>query len=298
MIVRTEFLFRNDPERIWPRLCHATMDTRRPCLFRFGIPKPVECRLPSEHGEVGATRECVSDHGTIQQRILEWVPPARLKFEMVSTDLDFRRHVDTLVDTFELRPLGPESTLVIRTSELRLHGPLAWIRAPGLWIGMKQVHRYVFQNWATLDPPRQLAPFSKIHWLWRGSYTGLRTLLGAILIGSIVSGTLTAAVILFGVSANGTLQDYLLGVSLLAAMAGVVSLFGVVLIGVPAYLLLARFDRAGAIPLVVIGFVAGASLSLPAIGSNQDSLFASLCAIDGAAAAFAARWWIDLRRTA
>lgn len=239
MIIRTEFLLRNDPERIWPRLCQATMDTRRPCLFRFGIPKPVECRLPSGHGEVGATRECVSDHGTIQQRILEWVPPTRLKFEMVSTNLSFRQHVDTLVDTFELRSLEPGSTLVIRTSELHLHGPLAWIRAPGLWIGMKQVHRYVFQNWAAMDPPRQTAPSSEIQWLWRGSYTGLWTLLGAIIIGSAVSGILTAALMLFGASANSTLQDYLMGVPLLAAMAGMVSLFGVVVIGVPAYLLLA-----------------------------------------------------------
>lgn len=81
-------------------------------------------------------------------------------------------------------------------------------------------------------------------------------------------------------------------------MAGMVSLFGVVVIGVPAYLLLAWFDRAGAIPLIVIGFVAGACLSLPAIGSKQDSVFASLCAIDGAAAALAARWWIGRRRAA
>ena len=69
MRVRTSIVIQRPPAEVWPLLCSSKMDPRIPCLFRLGIPKPVECRLPDGAGGVGQRRECVSDRGVIRQRI-------------------------------------------------------------------------------------------------------------------------------------------------------------------------------------------------------------------------------------
>jgi hypothetical protein len=48
------------------------MDTRIPCVFRLGIPKPVQCRLPDGVGGVGARRECVSNRGVHRYVFENW----------------------------------------------------------------------------------------------------------------------------------------------------------------------------------------------------------------------------------
>jgi hypothetical protein len=69
---------------------------------------------------------------------------------MADTDMPFRRHVCTLVDTFDLENVQPGRTRVTRTTEIVLAGRFRWVKAIGVYLGLKAVHRYVFKNWQHL----------------------------------------------------------------------------------------------------------------------------------------------------
>ena len=148
MRVATSWTIPGTRETIWPLLCHSYMTRKRSCLFCLGIPRPKQCRLSSGSGGVGQGRECVSEEGTIRQRILEWEEERRLRFQMEETDFAFRRCISSLVDTFELERLGASKTRVTRTTDVGIRGPLRWVKAMPIWFGLKLVHRFVFRNWA------------------------------------------------------------------------------------------------------------------------------------------------------
>ncbi len=147
MIVRTTVVIAKPPEEVWTLLCNSRMDARIPLLFRFGIPKPVECRLPAGVGGAGQQRQCVSNLGTINQRITLWEDNKTLMFEMMNTDMSFGRYVASIEERFDLASEGERQTKITRTTELKVKGWQGILRLPAFWIGLKNVHRYVFGNW-------------------------------------------------------------------------------------------------------------------------------------------------------
>lgn len=149
LVVRTRRRFSSAPGRVWPLLCNSQMAGATSPLFRLGVPQPIECRLPRGPGGVGAERECVSDQGVVHQRILEWSPESHLSFRMEETSLPFRSHIHEMVDTIDLIPTqaGVEVT---RTTAIRVKGRFQLFRKVMLFLGVKQVHRFVFQNWLQL----------------------------------------------------------------------------------------------------------------------------------------------------
>lgn len=146
MIVRTRQTFAHRARAVWPLLCESEMDRSGPFLLRLGLPRPVRCHLPDGPGGIGRERECVSDHGTVRQRILEWEPPVRLVFRMERTDLPELRPVEELVDTFDLEE-SSVGTRIVRTTHVRFRTPLPPWRRALLSLGLKRIHRYVFRNW-------------------------------------------------------------------------------------------------------------------------------------------------------
>lgn len=150
MKVRTSHTFDASPQPIWPLLCDSEMELSPPLFFLLGIPRPRLCRLPSGVGGVGEVRECVSDRGSIKQRILEWEEPRRLCFEMVDTDISFRRFVRGVVDSFDLEGISTDRTRVTRTTEIVFVGRFQAVKAIAVSLGLKIVHRYVFKNWDLL----------------------------------------------------------------------------------------------------------------------------------------------------
>lgn len=115
-------------------------------LFKLGVPQPIQCRLPGGEGGVGKERECVSDQGVVHQRILEWVPPRRLSFELESSDIPFASHVEEMVDVFDLAT-DASGVEVTRQTSFSPKGPFRLLRGWLMALGIKQVHRYVFRNW-------------------------------------------------------------------------------------------------------------------------------------------------------
>jgi hypothetical protein len=147
LTVRTRWRLPRTPDKVWPLLTKSRMEPECSVLFLLGVPEPQECRLPDGQGGVGSRRECVSDQGVVEQRILEWDEPRTLSFRAERTDLGFKNHVTEIVERFELVPDGPGATLATRTTQVRLRDPWAFLRRIMLAIGLKKVHRFVFGNW-------------------------------------------------------------------------------------------------------------------------------------------------------
>jgi len=147
--VQTQRTIPGSPHTVWPLLCASTMDRTSSVLFRLGVPQPIECRLPDGEGGVGRERECVSDQGVVHQRILVWVPGERLTFRMERSEIGAAKSVTGIEDSFELRPTGSGVT-VIRTTKATVVGPFRSVKGIALYLALKKVHRYVFQNWARL----------------------------------------------------------------------------------------------------------------------------------------------------
>lgn len=150
MRLQTSVIIRQPAEKIWPLLCSSKMDGALCCPFRLGVPKPVECRLPAGQGGVGAERQCISTQGVIRQRITEWSPPNRLRFEMEDTNLYFRPCVSAIVEEFTLTEING-GTRLTRTTRVTVTGRMIPIKSLALGIGLKFVHLYVFRNWRRLS---------------------------------------------------------------------------------------------------------------------------------------------------
>lgn len=148
MRVRTSIVIDRPAAAVWPLLCSSKMNPRIPCVFRLGIPKPVECRLPDGPGGVGARRQCISHTGTVQQRITHWQEPEILRFEMEDSNLYFRPCVTAMKEEFVLEPVNGESTRLTRTTEIQASGIASSLKALMMCAGIKCVHRYVFKNWS------------------------------------------------------------------------------------------------------------------------------------------------------
>ena len=146
MKVQTCHTIGASPQAVWPLLCNSAMELPPSLPFLLGIPRPERCYLPSGVGGVGQSRECISNKGSIRQRILEWEEGRRLRFEMKETDLFFRDYVRTMVDSFDVEGLAPDRTRVTRTTEITLAGGFKTIKALAVWFGVKMVHRYVFKK--------------------------------------------------------------------------------------------------------------------------------------------------------
>ncbi len=128
-------------DAVWPLLCGATMTLPPPLLLRLGVPRPVACRLADD----GRTRECVTDRGRVEQRILERRAPELLSFERVRDTAGLERWVTSMKDTFTLEETADGMTLTRRTEvEPRsCSGPL-------LRFALPPIHRYVHRNMKAL----------------------------------------------------------------------------------------------------------------------------------------------------
>jgi hypothetical protein len=144
--IKTTYKFTARAVELWPLLFNSKMDTKQPCYFLFGLPKPIECRLEDKDGGVGKTRECVSDKGVIKQNILEWEPNKKLSFELRETNIYFGPCVESIIESFELYQVNDSITKITRITKFGISKHKIFITIP-MAIGLKSIHRYVFKNW-------------------------------------------------------------------------------------------------------------------------------------------------------
>ncbi len=156
MQIRSQWVFESEPHHIWPNFLHTRMDDRRPLLFRLGIPKPVSCKVLEGEGALGATRQCTTDRGTIDQRIVAFEENRKLRYRMIASTVWCRDWVGHLEDQFTLTPLEGGRTKVERLTEFRAAGWLWPVRQIGLWVALAQAHRYAARNWRRLSEARKI----------------------------------------------------------------------------------------------------------------------------------------------
>lgn len=144
MRIQTSTVIKADPDDLWPLLTNSAMEV--PGCFCLGLPRPVSCELPDSAGGVGAERRCISDRGTVVQRITRWTPPRELHFEMVSTDHCWAPQVETIREEFLIVPCE-RGVRITRTTTLKATRPFRFIKEVGFYLGLKRVHLYVFKNW-------------------------------------------------------------------------------------------------------------------------------------------------------
>ena len=121
------------------------------------MPKPISCKVLEGVAAVGNTRQCTTDRGTIDQRILILQPDERLRYQMQKSTVWCADWVGLLVDTFELREVPGRGTEVRRTTQFEAAGNLRWAKGLGLWAGLRQAHAYASRNWRRLAMQAQLA---------------------------------------------------------------------------------------------------------------------------------------------
>jgi hypothetical protein len=154
MQVNSEWIFDCEPEHIWPHFLRAIMDDHRPLLFRIGIPKPVSCRIIDNEIAIGGTRQCTTERGTSDQRILEFSENRRLRYRMVSSSMPLSHWIADLEDTFTLTPLAYGRTRVGRFTCFTAAGPLAFVKEIGISVFLRQTHTYAARNWRRLSYER------------------------------------------------------------------------------------------------------------------------------------------------
>jgi hypothetical protein len=147
MKLKTTHHYHAKPEELWPLLFGSKMDTKHPCNFLFGLPKPLECRLQDGEGGVGKMRECVSDKGIIKQTILEWEPNKKLSFELKETDIYFGPCVTRIIETFTINPITESTTSITRETKFVVISKMRLFISIPMFIGLKSIHFYVFKNW-------------------------------------------------------------------------------------------------------------------------------------------------------
>lgn len=156
MEIRSHWTFDCRPDHVWSHFLKARMDDTRPFLFRLGIPKPVSCRVLEGSPAVGHTRQCTTDRGTIDQRILVLDPGRKLVYRMIGSTVWCRDWVGFLEDEFTLTPLTNGQTRVARRTTFRAEGPFRLLRQAGLWLALRQAHRYASRNWRRLAMAKKL----------------------------------------------------------------------------------------------------------------------------------------------
>ena len=142
------------PDAVWAVLCDARMPLTAPCEFRWGAlspPTPVHCELPDGRGGIGTRRRCVTDRGSVEQQITEWMVGERLAFELVSEDTGLSRHVQSMRDVFTLAPAtSANRTVLTRSTELEAAGPCPRLRGVALSVAVRRVHHFTLRGFKTV----------------------------------------------------------------------------------------------------------------------------------------------------
>jgi hypothetical protein len=81
----------------------------------------------------------------MNQRVTEWKENEVLAFRMESESIGLK-WVEALDDRFTLERTE-EGTRLTRTTNVTLAGMCRPLKALGIFVTLKKIHRYVFENW-------------------------------------------------------------------------------------------------------------------------------------------------------
>jgi len=145
-VVTTTMHLSAPPEEVWRNI--QSLDSlagRKPFLMHIGLPIPQKCVL--EGTSVGSKRICYFDQGSIEESVLEWDPPRKMRLAIDRTNMPGRHWLSFNGAEYDLRA-DATGTTITRTTTIRSTLRPAWYWAPFETWGVQSEHQYLFRDLA------------------------------------------------------------------------------------------------------------------------------------------------------
>jgi hypothetical protein len=142
--VTTTILLPAGPDKVWVNL--QSLDRvagRKPALMYIGLPIPQRCVLQGT--AVGSKRICYFDQGFIEESVLEWDPPRRMRLAIDRTHLPGRHWLEFEGAEYDLKPVA-NGTELTRITTIRSNLAPAWYWATFEKWGVASEHEYLFSD--------------------------------------------------------------------------------------------------------------------------------------------------------
>ena len=148
-VVADEILIHAPPAKVWPHILAfpEIAEPPRYWLFRLGLPYPMQTTNGGNFA--GALRKCIFSNGvTLPERVVEFVPEARLTFDITEqpADPEAYGHVTLHRGRFELRDNHDGTTTLTGSSWYSLHVRPRWYFALWMESATRAVHRRVMEH--------------------------------------------------------------------------------------------------------------------------------------------------------
>lgn len=145
-IVTTTMHLPAPPEEVWRNIQSLdSLGGRKPFLMHIGLPIPQKCVLQGT--SVGSKRICYFDQGSIEESVLEWDPPHKMRLAIDRTNMPGRHWLSFNGAEYDLTA-DPTGTTITRTTSIRSTLRPAWYWAPFETWGVQSEHRYLFSDLA------------------------------------------------------------------------------------------------------------------------------------------------------
>jgi hypothetical protein len=135
-----------EPEQICANIHSLDNVTgRKPLLMYMGLPIPRRCARRGSGA--GAKRTCYFNQGYIEETVLEWSPPIRLRLTIDRTNMPGRHWLEFEGAEYELHPEGGRTALARTTTIVSNLYPEWYWRRFERW-GVESEHEYLFSDLA------------------------------------------------------------------------------------------------------------------------------------------------------
>ena len=143
-VVTSRIYLPAQPEQVWANIQSLDSVTgRKPLLMYIGLPIPTRCVLRGSGA--GAKRTCYFDQGFIEETVLEWLPPNRMRLSIDRTNMPGRHWLEFEGAEYELHREG-SGTALTRTTTISSNLYPAWYwRRFERW-GVESEHEYLFSD--------------------------------------------------------------------------------------------------------------------------------------------------------
>ncbi len=138
------------PEEVWANI--QSLDKlagRKPMLMYVGLPVPQRCELKGK--SVGSKRICYFDQGSIEEIVLEWNPPSRMRLAIDRTNMPGRHWLEFDGAQYDLQA-DATGTTITRVTTIRSNLRPAWYWSRFEIWGVASEHEYLFSDLAQRFP--------------------------------------------------------------------------------------------------------------------------------------------------
>jgi hypothetical protein len=132
------------PQEVWANI--QSLDSlagRKPMLMYLGLPIPQRCELKGT--SVGSKRVCYFDQGSIEESVLEWNPPYRMRLAIDRTNMPGRHWLEFDGAEYDLNG-DATGTTITRVTTIRSNLRPAWYWAQFEAWGVRSEHEYLFSD--------------------------------------------------------------------------------------------------------------------------------------------------------